>query len=349
MPVLAVAQNDSAQCPTVDPITTTLENQSSYQDRRRSLTVQCGRELRKTARPIRAVNSSNLETTPIVTPQNEPSISDEHDLHNPEGTDVDAMGTSSSYLIGAEGPELSRTNYFGPSSTVSFLSLVRHVIGKSGSSLTSAEQNQNNAIDYSTESLREVSSEPLQRPAAWHDSTAFHVPPRGEADSLVANYWTWVYTLYPFLHRPTFTQRYEKLWEQRYRAQRTRNDVLFHCMMNAVFALGSHFQSEIDPADRITQSESFFLRCQQLLTLDLLDHGNIQLVQTLLLMGQYLQSTDKPNLCWNLVGLAIRIAQAIGLHLDLNNEPSSALDHRFEEVQVETKRRAWGGCILLDR
>ena len=65
-------------------------------------------------------------------------------------------------------------------------------------------------------------------------------------------------------------------------------------------------------------------------------------VQLLLLKAQYLQGTHYSLLCWNLVGLAIRIAQGLGLH-----DP-----HTYEEDDVVTreyKSRTWAMCYQLDR
>lgn len=181
-----------------------------------------------------------------------------------------------------------------------------------------------------------------------YNRTAFLIPPRREADFLIANYWTWVYTLYPVLHRPTFNERYQALWQRSASSKTTLDDVTFHCMLNAVFALGTQFQPQMEAGERESQSEAFFVRCQQLLTFELLSHSTFEMVQALLLMAQYLQSTDKPDYCWNLAGLAVRMAQAIGIHLE-STEGAISDDQRLDQVEVELRRRVWAGCIILDR
>ncbi|KIW99851.1 uncharacterized protein Z518_10779 [Rhinocladiella mackenziei CBS 650.93] len=261
------------------------------------------------------------------------------------GPGVDAMGTSSSYIMRPDGPDHDTADYFGPSSTSSFLGLVRLVISKSSDPLrTGQSQGAPNKLAGPSRT-----SDSTLRDIGWkYSSTAFHVPPRREAEALLANYWTRVYTLYPILHRPTFTRRYHALWQESQPFQTTLDDVLFHCMLNAIFALGAHFQPELEPAARTAKSESFFHQCQHLLTLDLLAHGNLEMVQALLLMAQYLQSTDKPNYCWSLAGLAMRMAQAIGLHLQ-STESTAANGQKWDQVELEVRRRVWGMCILLDR
>lgn len=289
------------------------------------------------------VNGTNgtYSTTTYSSGAGDGSVHDSEDTSVPIRT-VDAIVTSGADIDQAENPS---SNYFGPSSTSSFLGLVRLVISKSSRSIDT------------TAPPRDASNRPVGIPKAapslqdlgkTYDSTAFHVPPRREADALVTNYWTWVYTLYPVIHRPTFNERYRALWQQSPSSSLTLDDVLFHCTLNAVFALGAHFQTDIEPSSRTSKSESFFARCQQLLTMDLLGQGTFEMVQALLLMAQYLQSTDKPNHCWNLAGLAIRMAQSVGLHLESMDGPVAS-ENRFDQVEIELRRRVWAGCILLDR
>lgn len=259
------------------------------------------------------------------------------------------MGTSSTYLLYGDKPEQSGPNYFGPSSTVSFLSLVRHIISRTGSPLISKDISHRVSIHDESSKSTKVPRH-LNSIGSSYSMTAFHVPPRRDADVLMANYWTWVHTMYPVLHKPTFDARYQTLWQVSQQSETTLDDVLFHCRLNLVFALAANFRSEITPLDRKSMSESFFSRSEHLLTLDLLDFANLEMVQSLVLMAQYLQSTDKPNYCWSIVGLAIRMAQAIGLHLDTPERPErAATGKKYDQIDFEVRKRVWASCILLDR
>lgn len=71
-----------------------------------------------------------------------------------------------------------------------------------------------------------------------------------------------------------------------------------------------------------------------------MDHGSIQLVQALILTAQYLQSTDMVNKCWVTVGIAIRIAQGIGIQLDLASE---------SQAERQERKRTWWCCVMMDR
>lgn len=178
------------------------------------------------------------------------------------------------------------------------------------------------------------------------------LPTRAEADALVEGYFTGVHSLYPFLHRGTFEARYSKIWEPSpekptdSRWKLGPEDRTFYSLLNAVFALGVPFTSFIAPKDRAETSELYFNRAMGMLNFGMLAQGNLELVQTLLLMSQYLQSTDMPGLCWNIVGLAIRIGQSIGLHIPRASHGSQSKDTaRLNEL----RRRVWGGCVTLDR
>ncbi|GJC81845.1 sorbicillinoid biosynthetic cluster transcription factor 2 [Colletotrichum liriopes] len=70
-----------------------------------------------------------------------------------------------------------------------------------------------------------------------------------------------------------------------------------------------------------------------------MDYGSIQLVQALILTAQYLQTLSLSNKCWVVVGMAIRVAQGIALHLDVAGE---------SQAQREERRRTWHSCELLD-
>ncbi|KAH0545362.1 hypothetical protein FGG08_000503 [Glutinoglossum americanum] len=183
----------------------------------------------------------------------------------------------------------------------------------------------------------------------------FVLPPRHVADHLISRYWTTCATLYPFLHEPTFSLAYRKLWAS------DRENIklvpspgaglgnsidgdpdmsIFFCALNAIFAIGCEF-SDIPIDKRSATSNMFFQRSKHLLRLDVLDNGSISLVQTLLLVAQYLQCTSYPTRCWNSIGIACRVAQGLGLHLEDNKK-------QLPSLELEVRRRTWYGCVTLD-
>lgn len=69
---------------------------------------------------------------------------------------------------------------------------------------------------------------------------------------------------------------------------------------------------------------------------------NVEQVQYLLLMSQYLQSTQKSVQTWTTHGLAVKAALSIGLH-------SRDAMSKFPPIEQEMRKRTWFGCVLLDR
>ncbi|GKT88852.1 fungal specific transcription factor [Colletotrichum tofieldiae] len=131
------------------------------------------------------------------------------------------------------------------------------------------------------------------------------LPPRKQADHLMDLYWYYVDPLYPFLDQQRFEHSYR-----------------------ALFA-----GTSIDADERIFD----------LLQLSLWDTGSIELIQCLLIMSQYLQSTNNPHQTWMIVGSAVRIAQGLGLHL-----PETSLE-LSSDSERDLVKRIWHGCLLMDR
>lgn len=73
------------------------------------------------------------------------------------------------------------------------------------------------------------------------------------------------------------------------------------------------------------------------------DSCDIRSLQYNLLLALYFESIDNPRTCWMFTVLAVRTAQILELHLVETNERVP------EPRQKDLLRRAWHGCVLLDR
>jgi hypothetical protein len=259
---------------------------------------------------------------------------------------INAMGAAPSITDG--GLEAS-DHFYGTSSAVSFSQQIyqtqRRLTGRPDSILNHA------STAATAQPTRDMLSELLTNiPIPKPDD--YFLPPRVLADHLLTCYWNRVHCLYPFVHQPSFTSTYRRLWgpDTQEILQRPVAKVglggsgcsvsVYYCALNAIFALGCQF-SDLPLAQRENLSETFFRRSKQLLRIDVLDEGNLALIQTLLIVAQFLQSTQFPNRCWNVVGLACRMAQGLGLYLD-------GADESRPFAEVEMRRRTWYGCVTLD-
>jgi hypothetical protein len=182
-------------------------------------------------------------------------------------------------------------------------------------------------------------------------SAHYALPPRQVADGLLALYFDNVHIFYPYTHSISFQRRYESIWTRDgYACSQSgeHGDVglggdrcppnAFFCALNSMLALGCEFSKM--PEKKET-SAMFRHRMHELLHANFLDYASIAHIQTLLLSGHYLLTTEHPTRCYNIVGLACRIAVGLGLH-------SSGHSERFTVVEQEIRRRTWYACLQLE-
>ncbi|KAF2429396.1 hypothetical protein EJ08DRAFT_590871 [Tothia fuscella] len=260
---------------------------------------------------------------------------------------IGVMGTMSGGLCSeCRGLRGEKSDYSAPSSVVDFDRQIRHWTVRPAASRYVFPS----TIDATPKICRCSPSETIPAPLF---ETEVSIPPRATADALVGSYFERVHRLYPFLHQPTFMKSYLQLWQpvsnHKNKCRRITDSRLFHGLLNAVFALGSRFSSYLELTERISTSEVFYSRAIKSLNLQLLERGNIELVQTLLLTAQYLQSTQMWGMCWNMAGLAIRVAQGIGLHPPSPDTTKNTTKKSLPSLNDEMRKRVWGGCVILDR
>jgi hypothetical protein len=153
-------------------------------------------------------------------------------------------------------------------------------------------------------------------------------------------YWCFVFPLYPLVDSIHLRAEYSKLWTGE---TLDSDENMIMCTFNVIFALACQLADFIPPDEREASADAFFSRAKELLHFNLWHSGSAGLIQCLLLMAQYLQSTDSAHQCWIVTGLAIRNAQSLGLHLPQTIARLSS----FQEQQLA--RKIWHGCVLMDR
>lgn len=228
-------------------------------------------------------------------------------------------------MIGASSNEPRSREIQGSSSAGSFIQQVRKVVEQKTHTRSSAI-------------TRDQDNLPLIVPNEDIDQKQvdYALPTRKQADSLMEIYWRNVHSLYPFIGKRMTTADYRTLWDG--------NGTILHeksflCLLNLIFALASQVTP---PKERITLPSVFYARAKELLGLE--NTASIRYVQIYLHFGLYLQSTNESHQCWVFVGLAIRTAQSLELHVPETSERLT-MNLRFRELI----RRVWHACVLLDR
>ncbi|KAF8535992.1 fungal-specific transcription factor domain-containing protein [Trichophaea hybrida] len=234
--------------------------------------------------------------------------------------------------------------YFGPSSNIAFIGHVTRALATSVS-VSGAFQK-----DLRKAEASEIQSRPLS-PRPGHNGTAefdvrpdsvniYAIPAEHKVRHYISQYFQSANILYPYLHQPTFIETYEMALKDGFtKVRRT-----WLALLNLVMAMGSRASTETDVSteEKYKTAELFYQRGHALCNGYLLRLASLDSVNLLLLMSHYLQSTRKPVQCWTTHGVAIRIAIQLGLH-------STQALQRYPPLERELRKRAWYGCVLLDR
>ncbi|CVL11162.1 related to transcription activator protein acu-15 [Fusarium proliferatum] len=165
------------------------------------------------------------------------------------------------------------------------------------------------------------------------------LPSREVADDFIECYERLVYPMFPVLHMPSFKARYLRVWESPSNDQAL--DTTFAASLNIVFALGCLNSSKTEPSLILSTAETFYERSRSILPLDSLDRPSLEVVQYLLLTGNYLSFTKYSHRYCNTLAMAIQVAQTIDLH---------RADHgATSQLQREMGRRVWHLCLTMQR
>ncbi|KEF53504.1 uncharacterized protein A1O9_10479 [Exophiala aquamarina CBS 119918] len=187
------------------------------------------------------------------------------------------------------------------------------------------------------------------------------LPLRRRADVLVTLYFGRNHSVFPILHEETFRRQYARIWEAAPKTsgassfcsglcKQKSQGRLFPATLYAIFAGVSVFESA-QLEQNATRADAFFREAQKVDLLEILDNEvGIELVQLLLLMGRYLQSTERFSKCKNISGLAIRLAQNMGLQYSTSEARARGLiPSSCNQLECEMRARVWQGCVMLER
>ncbi|KAF2154754.1 hypothetical protein K461DRAFT_101621 [Myriangium duriaei CBS 260.36] len=231
------------------------------------------------------------------------------------------------------------SGYFGSSSNISFMRHISRNMPISGI-VAATGQNQGrweNDIIHSSRRPHLNSDTILCTPDT---ASAYILPPPTQLESLLESYFQKTGVLFPFIHPTSFLQTYHDIRSNGFtRLRRTWLGLLNMVLAMAVSTDGT---GKLSALERAAQSNIYYSRAVALCNTQILRGSNLEIVQYLLLMSQYLQGTQNSVQTWNIHGLAVKAAFSLGLHSEHANS-------RFPPIEQEVRKRTWFGCILLDR
>lgn len=156
------------------------------------------------------------------------------------------------------------------------------------------------------------------------------IPWSWKGQTLIDAYFKRVHVFVPMLDESTFRADY---------LEGQRTDAPWLALLNMVFAMGSIAAMKSDDYNHI----NYYNRAMEHLPMDAFGSSHIEMVQALALIGgYYLHYINRPNMANAVLGAAIRMASALGLHRESLAQSSSDL------VAAETRRRTWWSLFCLD-
>jgi hypothetical protein len=261
-----------------------------------------------------------------------------------QAAETDRPATDS-HPDGTDGTPGNSTEYFGESSTFDFMNKVQvcspDTEASKGAPITRPRHSQSRNASLAASAPSAPIFESLLLGSGTEDP--FGLPHRVVADRLVDAYFEFRHSTNTYMHEESFRQRYRRLWLSEIQGGEaaTEENLAWLGLVNMVFAFGSS-HAQVAGRNSSVERSRFFKRAKTLVFSGLLQAGSIELVQALLLMGQYLHGSLELNNCWTVVGLAIRTAQGLGLHLDARGFTSDI-------IEQEVRKRVWWGCFVIDR
>lgn len=217
-------------------------------------------------------------------------------------------------------------HYVGPSSGVSFLLRVQKKLHQK----VSFSQNS---------SIFTFGDAPLPE----FDPSFLVLPPKEEAERLVARYFDFAIATHRFLHRPTVEGWLEDFYNgvgvmRQKDGARERTALLFMVFAQAT----EHLPGDKRPNGVDTSARYFQLADHQLSS----ETGEIRLtsVQARLCQCFYLLSRSRVNHCWSLFGTMAHLILAIGIHRKRRVETSNGADL----VELECRKRVFWCAYGLD-
>ncbi|KAL1837640.1 hypothetical protein VTJ49DRAFT_3560 [Mycothermus thermophilus] len=174
-----------------------------------------------------------------------------------------------------------------------------------------------------------------QKPASSTSSSSQKEPPQRipwswKGQTLIDAYFKRIHVFIPMLDESSFRADY---------LEGQRTDAPWLALLNMVFAMGSIAASKSDDYNHV----NYYNRAMEHLPMDALGSSHIETVQALALIGgYYLHYINRPNMANAVLGAAIRMASALGLHRE------SLAQSTNDIVAAETRRRTWWSLFCLD-
>lgn len=171
----------------------------------------------------------------------------------------------------------------------------------------------------------------LGHEATWDHNFSNLIPSINEQTS-ITEYFTQFHEVFPILDEADFRLQWER---------GDRSDRPWLALLNMVLVMGSLAAGNADD----NSHEIYYMRARSYLDFGLLSTGCVESLQALcLLAGHYLHYRNSPNMGYAILGAAIRMAIALGLH----REPTKQNEIPGSHWKPQTRRKIWWSLFCVD-
>ncbi|KAK0388792.1 hypothetical protein NLU13_5035 [Sarocladium strictum] len=258
-------------------------------------------------------------------------------LEEPPDEDATTNGMAMTFI------EEQTSAFFGGSSNINFtrllLKAVNHIRNPARRGAITADRQ--HELD---ESKMAKASQSFANPVAPSPDTGpkamTTLPSAEEMERMLNSYFSTAGTVFPFVHEESMRKTYASCkangWK---RVRRT-----FLGTLNVIFATVVSFDRDTMPSARERQERAnvFFKRATDLCGELSKQVISLEIVQYLVLVVIHCQGAQRSVQAWNIHGLAVRSAMALGLH-------SAQARAGFDELQAEYGRRTWVVIYCMDK
>ncbi|KAH6643575.1 fungal-specific transcription factor domain-containing protein [Boeremia exigua] len=163
------------------------------------------------------------------------------------------------------------------------------------------------------------------------------------ADRHLENFFRTIHIFLPILDQAHLKARYNALRrlfgdkQLTFATSGEPNRPQFVCLLYSILALGALYEDDQD--DSCVWASWYFAEAQSMLG-RLLDASNLDLAQAATFLGAYAQHAIKPNLAYNLNGIAARLGYSIGLNVESL--------HRTLGFDREEAKRTWAMIYIQE-
>ncbi|KDQ32691.1 hypothetical protein PLEOSDRAFT_1073145 [Pleurotus ostreatus PC15] len=174
------------------------------------------------------------------------------------------------------------------------------------------------------------------------------LPAVEDQEHLIELYFTYVHPSFPIIHKKSFLETYKTGRRQR------RVPVL---LLLTILSVASRFQTTANskppyPSDGSTMwaAGDEYLDQAKLLLDRCYSSSKPATCQALLLMGYREIGIGAMAEAWTYTGMAIRMAQDMGLHRSADGWARAELGGRlFTDTELQERKRIWYGCVVMDK